>query len=68
MFDNYEELTCIICEKAFVGRRPGDGGDILCFDCISSNELPVVNDGDDIPNTVHDEISSGGGIGDNGQN
>lgn len=59
MFTNYEALKCSKCDKEFIGRKPAEGGEILCPDCIASNELPVVNEGDKIPKTVNDEHKDG---------
>lgn len=61
MFSNHEVLTCIVCNKIFMGRVPAEGGDIFCPECLTAGELPVVEDGDQIPDTVHDEVVSGGG-------
>lgn len=52
MFDNYEELKCDICKKTFEGRRPAEGGDILCPECIFKDELVVVGESEDIPESV----------------
>lgn len=68
MFSDHEELTCSICGKIFMGRRPAEGGCILCPECLSADELSVVNLGDDIPETVNDEFNCTGGGGENGQN
>lgn len=61
MFSNHEELTCEVCGEIFMGRKPAEGGLIICAKCLSVAELPVVNDGDNIPDTVHDEVAFGGG-------
>jgi len=59
MFNNYEALKCDICNKAFMGRRPAEGGDILCPECLSADELPVVIDVDNIPDSVRNEFEGG---------
>lgn len=59
MFNNYEALKCDKCRKAYIGRKPAEGGITLCPDCVASNELPVVNEGDKVPETVHDEVKDG---------
>lgn len=61
MFDNHEELTCAGCGKVFMGRMPAPGGAMACPECLKSVELPVINEGEDIPDSVNEELEIGGG-------
>ena len=59
MFTDYEPLRCSICGHAFMGRKPADGGDILCPECLGRMEESVINDHNSIPADVLAEISGG---------
>lgn len=61
MFNNYEELACVWCKKKFFGRKPAEGGMVLCIDCLQKQELKVVNNSDKIPNDVERELLGGRG-------
>ena len=62
MFSNWEALRCTKCQKAFRGRKPADDTvDILCLECIALTELPVVNDGDAVPESISEEFGGGSG-------
>ena len=61
MFSNYEALNCKGCEKAFMGRRPADGGVILCPECIDADTLPVINDNESVSGAVLAEFENGSG-------
>ena len=61
MFNNYESLTCELCGKEFTGRRPAEGGDILCPACLESDETPVLQPGDQLPSEVLAEMEDGRG-------
>ena len=54
MFSSYEALKCDTCTASFVGRKPAEGVKIHCPDCLANEELPAINEGDDIPDTVHE--------------
>ena len=60
MFENYETLTCDICEKEFTGRRPVKGANILCAECQALDELPVVGENDELPDSVVENYAEGG--------
>ena len=61
MFVDYENLTCVLCGKEFDGRRPSEGGDILCPECLEGDELPVLKPGDSLPAEVKAEFENGRG-------
>lgn len=61
MFNNYEPLICNTCSKEFIGRKPSEGGNILCPDCIDVTILPVINEGGSMPSAVYTEIKGGKG-------
>lgn len=55
----YELLVCDVCGKEFTGRKPAEGGDTLCSNCIDI--LIVVNEGEPIPSSVYAETEGGKG-------
>lgn len=61
MFIDYESLTCELCGKEFMGRRPAEGGDILCPECLASDELVLLLAGDDLPVDTLNEFEDGRG-------
>ena len=61
MFTNYEALTCELCGENFTGRRPAAGGDILCPQCIETDEIKPLLPGDVVPDGVISEILDGKG-------
>ena len=61
MFNNYELLACELCEKEFMGRRPAEGGDILCPECLQADETVVLQSGDTLPEEVKAEFANGRG-------
>lgn len=61
IFDNYESLKCDVCSKDFIGRKPAEGGDILCPECLLGMSLSLVDEGDPIPSTVVQETHGGRG-------
>lgn len=52
IFEDYKKLKCIGCKKFFSGREPSGSGPSLCPDCLKSKELPLINDGDKIPENM----------------
>jgi len=56
MFDGYEKIKCVKCNKVFSGRRPPDGISVLCPDHMRESELPLIDDGDKIPNDVLEHL------------
>lgn len=61
MFTNYEPLVCSKCIKLFNGRKPAENGYILCPDCLKKQEIPVINQGDNIPEGIYAECEGGKG-------
>jgi len=61
IFSNYEALKCDVCEKSFMGRKPAEGGEILCPECLESGAIPVTDLGDEIPDSVDEELQEAGG-------
>jgi hypothetical protein len=57
MFKNFENLTCDNCSQMFMGRRPAEGGDTSCPECLAVGDLSVVDDGNKIPKSVIAEIT-----------
>ena len=58
----FEELKCEKCGELFDGRKPLSGVYILCPKCLSEKELPLVNEGDPIPDSVYEETANGRGM------
>jgi len=57
----YEDLKCMSCGTEFKGRRPPEGIDILCPNCVSGAELPLIDVGGRVPNSVNKEVMRGEG-------
>ena len=61
MFTAYEALQCESCRAAFLGRKPAEGGSVLCPECLEAGEIPVIDDPEAIPPQVLAEIKNGRG-------
>ena len=61
MFNKYEPLLCVLCGSSFAGRKPTEGGDVLCPGCLAEDELKVISGEADIPPTVKNEVEGGRG-------
>lgn len=48
----HEELTCTVCETAFIGRKSSNIEGDICPSCLTNNELPEILEGDEIPAEV----------------
>ena len=53
-------LTCGMCEKEFIGRKPPDWVDIFCQECLKVFELAEIADEEDIPESVLEHHENGG--------
>lgn len=62
MYDKNEQLICSRCQNIFEGRRPPEGIDIICPNCVAEEELQIIDkdNPDIIPAIVHDAIEGGG--------
>jgi len=61
MVDNYEALSCAKCGSAFLGRKPAEGGAILCHECMKAEMLQELQRGAEVPGTVASEMEGGKG-------
>lgn len=55
------KLKCAMCEKTFTGRKLPGGVEPVCPKCLAEIELPIVNVGEQPPESIHEEFDIGGG-------